>query len=162
MMYLSWYTASATCCQNHSGHAWSLVPSCIFTGINHTGRVRAIWNQIHNQHVMCGNHLLADNFCVATHQPGPHIIPGSEMAAFKCFFNKLPLQECTASYSLLLSYHLSTCWIPKAFLLNGEKLHWAKPCQEKRKRLEFSPSRPALGFWSGASWDAQWTPSQLG
>lgn len=96
---------------------------------------------------MCGNHLLADNFYVATHQPGPHIIPGSEMAAFKCFFNKLPLQECTASYSLLLSYHLSICWIPKAFLLNGEKLHWAKPCQEKRKRLEFSPSRPAL-VWS--------------
>lgn len=59
MMYLSWDAASLTCCQNHGGHTWSQHPSSIFTGMNHTGKVRAVWNRFQTQHAVCVNGLFA-------------------------------------------------------------------------------------------------------
>lgn len=80
MIYLSWYTASVTCCQSHSGHTWSRLPSYIFTGRNDTGKVGAIWNQIRNpQQVMQVNSFLATSPLSRDHptqQPGPRVIPG--------------------------------------------------------------------------------------
>lgn len=55
VMYQLWSAASETCCQSHSGHTWAQHPSLIFTGINHTGKVRAVWNQFQGQHVVCVN-----------------------------------------------------------------------------------------------------------
>lgn len=88
MMYLLWGAARVTCCQNHSGHAWSRQPSPISTGINHTGKVRAVWNQFQSQHVVCGKGLY-----VMTQQQDSALSQPLEMAACRCFFNKFPQQN---------------------------------------------------------------------
>lgn len=72
----------------------------------------------------------------------------SGMAVFKCFFYKFPLQKRTTSFSLLTNYHLSTCWIPKAFLPNGKRtpLGAAMPGKREKEKGWIQPLSPCSGL----------------
>lgn len=84
--------AGATRCPNHSGHTWSQLPSCIFTGTEPTRKVWVIWNQIHDPWHGHGRH--SQPLCCE--QPSslhPVLSQTFGVVAFKHFLSRSPFQQ---------------------------------------------------------------------
>lgn len=167
MMYLSWDAASLTCCQNHGGHTWSQHPSSIFTGMNHTGKVRAVWNRFQTQHAVCVNGLFAtsplchDPAAWALHYPSIW----KWLRAGASSTNSPPPPKIN---SLLFSFHqlspitlLDIKNFPSKKKKPKPKPHQAKPCQGNKENVWIQPFSRCQGSLPGASKGCMYTVNTL-